>query len=87
MDVFSMVFGVVLVGTVGSLLGQSQRNRGKALDLQLKQGVAPVAGEQQQTLQREVAQLRERVAALEAIVTEPSYELKHKFRELERSSG
>lgn len=87
MDVFSMVFGIVLVGTLGSLFGQALRNRSKALDLQLKQGAAPAGLEQHAGMQRELAQLRERVAALEAIVTEPSYELKRKFRELERDAS
>lgn len=87
MDVFSMVFGIVLVGTLGSLFGQALRNRSKALDLKLTQSTAPAGSDQQATMQRELAQLRERVAALEAIVTEPSYDLKRKFRELERDGS
>lgn len=87
MDVFSMVLGVVTISVAGGLLGQHLKNRGKALDLQLKQGDTSMGRDQQQSLQREVAQLRERVAALEAIVTEPSYELKHQFRKLERESA
>jgi hypothetical protein len=87
MDVFTMVLGVVTISVAGGLIGQNLKNRGKALDLQLKQGGAPIAAEQQQSLQREVAQLRERVAALEAIVTEPAFDLKHEFRKLERESA
>ena len=40
-------------------------------------------GNKTKELEKEVAALKERIATLEKIVTEPSYDLKQKFKDLE----
>ncbi len=72
MTAFDMVAFIVLVGVIGGVIRAWIKSR------------APVAGlsaEQQARL----AKLEERVKALESVVGDASYELKQKFKDLERA--
>ena len=75
MDPFSMVAVIVTVGVVGGIVNNWIKHRGKAL--------SPAAAPPDPGVQRELAALRQRVAALEAIVTEPSFELRRQIERLE----
>lgn len=73
MDVFTMVVVLVAISTVGGLV-----NRGlKLRERELAQGQGNGA------LQREIESLRERVATLERIATDPATELKRQIQALE----
>ena len=76
-----MVTSVVLISALGGVANQALKTRQAAL-----QNRPTATGSDPEALLREIASLRQRVAALEAIVTEPSFELQRKFRDLERES-
>lgn len=76
MDVFEMVVLVVAISVTAGLLRTWIKSR-PAND----GGVAGMTGEQQARL----ARLEERVKALESVVGDGSYELKQKFKDLERA--
>jgi hypothetical protein len=71
MSPFDMVAFIVLVTVIGGLIRTFLKSRS---------GGAGLSAAQDSRL----AKLEERVRALEAAVTDPAYELKHKFRELEK---
>ncbi len=73
MGVFEMVVAIVAISTAAGLVS-------RWLKLQERR---PPAAPVQADLQREVAALRERVATLEQIVTDPAFELKRQFAALE----
>ncbi len=74
MDVFTMVVAIVFISTLGGMANRwfklNERRQGQRLD-----GFANGADAQQ----REIEELRARVATLEAIVTEPKFELRRKI--------
>lgn len=75
MDVFTMVTAIVVVSVVGNTLSTWFKTRQRNDDRQ---------GEQErQALQREIAELRQRVATLESIVTEPAFDLRRQIDNLE----
>lgn len=71
MGVFEMVVAIVLITTVGRLVSRRLNER--------RQAQRPA----DDLLRREVASLRERVATLEQIVTDPAFELKRQIAALE----
>lgn len=74
MDVFEMVAIIVVVTTIGTVLRAWLRGREpRTVD------TGSAARDQR------IQQLEQRVAALEAVVGDQSFELKQKFRELERA--
>lgn len=73
MSVFTMVAVIVVTTTLGTLIGRWLKLREKAL----------AQGPQHAALLAEVQELRERVAVLERIVTEPAYDLKRQIHALE----
>lgn len=73
MGVFEMVVTIVAISTAAGLVS-------RWLKLQERR---PPTAPAQADLQREVAALRERVATLEQIVTDPAFELKRQFVALE----
>lgn len=77
MDPFSMVVTIVLISVAGKLIGNYLKLRQQELAARAAQGIGSDA-------QRELAALRERVATLERIVTDPGYDLKRQFQDLER---
>ncbi len=77
MDVFTMVVAIVAISTVAGLVSRWL----KFSERRMAQAPLASAGEEQ--LQREVAALRERVATLEQIVTDPGFELKRQIAALE----
>lgn len=74
MDVFTMVVAIVAISTVAGLVSRWLK---VAERMQAQQGPAHAQ------LQQEVAALRERVATLEQIVTDPGFELKRQIAALE----
>ena len=72
MTVFDMVAFVVLVTVIGSLIRTFIKSRAGGGGLSADQAA-------------KLAKLEERVKALEAVVGESSYELKQKFKELEKA--
>lgn len=77
MDPFSMVVTIVLISVAGKLVGNYLKLRQQEVAARTAQDIGGEA-------QRELAALRERVATLERIVTDPGYDLKRQFQELER---
>lgn len=77
MDVFTMVVALVAIGTVGKLIGRWLNGGGQSLAAR-QQGAAT-----EQALRQEIAALRDRVATLERIVTDPAYDLKRQIQALE----
>ena len=75
MSAFDMVAFIVLVGVIGGVLRAFIKSRGPVA------GPAGMTGEQEKRL----AKLEERVKALESVVGDASYELKQKFKDLERA--
>lgn len=73
MGVFEMVVAIVLISTVAGLVS-------RWLKFAERRQSQPPAND---LLRREVASLRERVATLEQIVTDPAFELKRQFVALE----
>jgi hypothetical protein len=73
MSPFDMVAFIVLVSVVGGLLRSWLKSRAGS-------GPAGMTAEQAARL----ARLEERIKALESVVGDASYELKQKFKELER---
>lgn len=73
MGVFEMVVAIVAISTAAGLVS-------RWLKLQERR---PTTTPAQADLQREVAALRERVATLEQIVTDPAFELKRQIAALE----
>ena len=69
-----MVAFIVLVGVIGGVLRAFIKSRSTA-------GPGGMTADQEQRM----AKLEERVKALESVVGDASYELKQKFKELERS--
>jgi len=74
MDVFTMVVAIVAISTVAGLVSRWLK---VAERMQSQQGPA------NDQLRQEVAALRERVATLEQIVTDPGFELKRQIQALE----
>ena len=70
-----MVAFIVLVSVIGGLVRAWIKSRAGT-------GPAGMTGEQQARL----AKLEERVKALESVVGDASYELKQKFKDLERTA-
>jgi hypothetical protein len=73
MSAFDMVAFIVLVGVIGGVIRAFIKSRSGA-------GPAGMTAEQQARL----AKLEERIKALESVVGDASYDLKQKFKELER---
>ncbi len=73
MSAFDMVAFIVLVGVIGGVLRSFIKSRATA-------GPGGMTTEQESRVTR----LEERVKALESVVSDGSYELKQKFKELER---
>lgn len=73
MGVFEMVVAIVLISTVAGLVSRWLKFNERRL-------AQPPADD---SLRREVASLRERVATLEQIVTDPAFELKRQIAALE----
>lgn len=78
MDPFSMVVAIVLISVGGRTLSNWIKLRQQQLAMR-QQG--SIAGADSQ--QRELAALRERVATLERIVTDPGYDLKRQIQALD----
>ncbi len=74
MDVFTMVVAIVAISTVAGLVSRWLKVAEKS---RMQQGPA------NDQLRHEVAALRERVATLEQIVTDPGFELKRQIAALE----
>lgn len=74
MDVYEMVVIIVTVSVTAGLLRTWIKSR-------------PAAGAAGMTVSEEqrLARLEERVKALESVVSDTSYELKQKFKDLERA--
>lgn len=79
MDLFSMVTTIVVVGVVGGTVNTWIKHRART--------VAVPPAQPDPAVQRELIELRQRVAALEAIVTEPAFELRRQIEELEPRRG
>lgn len=77
MDVFTMVVAIVAISTVAGLVSRWLKVAERA-QAQSREGSA-----NEQQLRQEVAALRERVATLEQIVTDPGFELKRQIAALE----
>ena len=77
MDVFTMVVAIVAMTTVGSIVGRWLKVR----QLELTQGQNNLASDS--SVQRELESLRERVATLERIATDPAVDLKRQIQALE----
>ena len=77
MDVFTMVVAIVAISTVAGLVSRWL----KVSERMQSQSQLGSANEQQ--LRQEIAALRERVATLEQIVTDPGFELKRQIQALE----
>jgi hypothetical protein len=75
MSAFDMVAFIVLVGVIGGVLRSFIKSRSGA-------GPAGMTPEQAARM----AKLEERVKALESVVGDASYELKQKFKDLERTA-
>lgn len=75
MDVFEMVVLVVFISVTAGLLRSWIKSRPAGVG-----GVAGMTAEQESRL----AKLEERVRSLESVVADGSYELKQKFKDLER---
>jgi len=77
MDVFTMVVAIVLITTLGTAMNRwlklNERRQGERLS-------ASAAHVEAQS--REMEALRQRVATLEAIVTDPSFDLRRKIEAL-----
>lgn len=74
MDVFTMVVALVGIGAIAKMA----KSRNKRLDSIDKRSVF-----EDEALRREVTALRERVATLEQIVTDPAHDLKRQIQALE----
>jgi len=81
MDVFTMVVAIVLISTLGAALKRWLKLSEQRAGLRLN-GMADYSDAQQ----REIDSLRERVATLEAIVTDPSFELRRKIEALKAAA-
>ncbi len=77
MDVFTMVVAIVAISTVAGLVSRWL----KVAERMQAQSQVGSANEQQ--LRQDIAALRERVATLEQIVTDPGFELKRQIQALE----
>ena len=77
MDVFTMVVAIVAISTVAGLVSRWL----KVSERMQSQSQLGSANEQQ--LRQEIAALRERVATLEQIVTDPGFGLKRQIQALE----
>jgi hypothetical protein len=75
MGVFEMVVVIVALSVTAGLINTWIKSRSGA-------GPAGMTAEQQQRL----ARLEERVKALESVVGDASYELKQKFKDLEKTA-
>lgn len=76
MNVYELVFAIVLVVTIGKILEGRFGNRNRH-----RREAGPVAPNQERT--QRVDDLEKRVQVLERIVTDQGYELRQKFRDLE----
>lgn len=76
MDVFTMVVALVAIGTVAKIADRRMKHRAAAVE-------RSTSTAEDASLQREIAALRERVATLEKIVTEPAYDLRRQIQDLE----
>ena len=77
MDVFTMVVAIVAISTVAGLVSRWLKVS-ERMQAHSREGSA-----NEQQLRQEVAALRERVATLEQIVTDPAFELKRQISALE----
>lgn len=77
MSPFEMVVAIVLISVVGSVFGKALKLKQLSLE---SRALRP--GSHDEALQREVAALRQRVAALETIVTDPGFELSRQIDKL-----
>jgi Na+-transporting methylmalonyl-CoA/oxaloacetate decarboxylase gamma subunit len=75
MNVYELVFLIVLVITIGKLI---ERRVGKRHDRHHREEGAPAAPGPDR-----IEELEKRVQVLERIVTDQGYELRQKFRELD----
>ncbi len=77
MDVFTMVVAIVLITTLGTAVNRwlklSERRQGE---------LGAIASSHAASQASEIAALRQRVATLEAIVTDPSFDLRRKIEAL-----
>jgi hypothetical protein len=78
MDPFSMVTAIVVVSVAGGTIRTWLKTRG--------QRASAAADGSERALQMEIADLRRRVATLESIVTEPSFELKQQIDQLAKGN-
>lgn len=78
MDPFSMVVVIVLISVGGRIASNWIKLRQQ--ELTLRQSSSGASGD---AAQREIAALRERVATLERIVTDPAYDLKRQIQALD----
>jgi hypothetical protein len=76
MGVFEMVVVVVALGVTAGVLNSWIKRRAGGT------GPAGMTGEQEARL----AKLEERVRALESVVSDASYDLKQKFKDLEKTA-
>lgn len=81
MSPFEMVVAIVLISVVGSLFGKFLKL--KQLNLEFR---ARAPGADDDALRRELGTLRQRVAALETIVTDPGFELSRQIDKLAYAS-
>lgn len=80
MSPFEMVVAIVLISVVGSLIGKALKLKQLSLESRAR---AP--GVDDDALRREVIALRQRVAALETIVTDPGFELSRQIDKLAKA--
>ncbi len=76
MNVFELVFAIVVVVTIGKILEGRFGNRNRH-----RRETEPVVPDQERA--KRVDDLEQRVQVLERIVTDQGYELRQKFRDLE----
>ena len=82
MNVYELVFAIVLVATIGSVLRSRSahgggKRRGRHQDEPSAQAPSGPSSEER------IKALEERIVVLERIVTDRGYELRQKFRDLE----
>ena len=77
MNVYELVFAIVLVITIGKIVESRRGHRRR------NQQRADVDSQQQSGERDRLEALEQRVQVLEKIVTDQGYELRQKFRDLE----
>ena len=82
MNVYELVFAIVLVITIGQIIrarhsGDDRRGR------RSRRGPAGAPEQPEARTDERLQSLEERIAVLERIVTDQGYELRQKFRDLE----